>query len=89
MGRLQAEEMASLADLDTALSWHLTSNHYPPIPLSMLPVCKSAIEAFNDEDYLRQIALPEGVSYRGQPSAPARAIVEQHHLDSFLGERED
>jgi hypothetical protein len=84
MGRMQAEEMNRLTDLDTALSWHLQSNHYPPIPLSMVPTCKLAIDAYNDGDYQRQIDLPSDILYRGCTTAPASAIVEQHHLDAFV-----
>lgn len=86
MGRLQAEEMKRLADLDTALSWHLQCNHYPPVPLSMLPACKAAITAYREEDYRRLIDLPKGVLWRGQTQAPASAVVEGHHLDTFVEE---
>lgn len=84
MGRMQAEEMKGLTDLDTALSWHLQSNHYPPVPLSMLPICKEAIKRANEGDWVTSIKLPEGCSYRGSDKAPVSAIVEQHHLNSFL-----
>ena len=89
MGRLQASEMARLTDIDTALSWHLQSNHYPPVPLSMVGPCKRAIVAYRAEDYDRAIRLPKGVSYRGSKTAPASAIIEQHHLDAFLTEDTD
>lgn len=49
-----------LASLDTALSWHLQSNHYPPVPSAFIASCKAAIEAGQDEDYDREIALPKG-----------------------------
>lgn len=89
MGRLQASEMARLVDLDTALSWHLQSNHYPPIPLTMLEPCKAAIQACQEEDYQRLIDLPAGVLWKGQRQAPASAIVEGHHLDAFLETQEE
>lgn len=89
MGRLQADEMARLTDIDTALSWHLQSNHYPPVPLSMIPACKAAIEAYQCEEYDRAIELPAGVLYRGSKTAPASAIVENHHLESFISAGED
>jgi hypothetical protein len=88
MGRMQAEEMRDRMSLDQALSWHLQSNHYPPVPLSMLPICVAAIEATNDGDYKRLILLPDGVTFHGSDQAPANEIVRQHHLDSFL-ENED
>jgi (2Fe-2S) ferredoxin len=43
-----------------------------------------AIEACNEEDWNREIAMPEGVLYRGLTFAPASAIVEAHHLDTWI-----
>ena len=89
MGSMQASEMARLTDLDTALSWHLSSNHYPPVPASMVPVCKAALQAYEDEEYDREITLPKGVFYKGRPTAPAHAVFDAHHLESFLHVAED
>lgn len=72
--------------LEQQLSWHLTSNHFPPVPTSMVPTCIEAIDAVNEGDYGKLISLPEGVGYKGLTVAPASAIVEQHHLDAFLEE---
>jgi len=83
MGHLQALEFAE-GDLDTGLTWHLRSNHYPPIPLTMLEPCKIAIQACNEGDWYHEVALPEGVTYKGEITAPAWAIVEQHHLDAWI-----
>jgi hypothetical protein len=71
-------------DLESAIGIHLRSNHYPPVPLSMVQPCIDAIDAYYDEDYNRQIALPEGVSWKGNTNAPACAIVEAHHLEAWL-----
>lgn len=84
MGRLQADEMAELTDLDSALTWHLRANHYPPVPLTMLQACKDAIDYCSDGDSQKQVALPEGVLYRGSTTAPAYAIVQGHHLESWV-----
>lgn len=89
MGSLQAAAFAEAVgdgdiSLESALSWHLRANHYPPVPETMVPVCIAAIDAANEGDWDRSIDLPEGVSYRDQTTAPARAIIEGHHLDSFL-----
>lgn len=70
--------------LDQALSYHLQCNHYPPVPASMVPVCKAAIDAINAEEFDKPIDLPEGVSFKGQTTAPAWEIAEQHHLHAFL-----
>lgn len=78
---------ADLATMDisreNSIAIQLRSNHYPPVPLSMVQPCIEAIDAVNDEDYNRLIPLPEGVSWRGQDSAPASAIVEGHHLEQW------
>lgn len=63
---------------------HLTSNHYPPVPISMVQPCIDAIYAYDEEEYDKLIELPEGVMWRGQNSAPAHAIVEGHHLQAWL-----
>lgn len=89
MGSLQAQEMARLADLDTALRWHLHSNHYPPLPLAFLPTCKAAIEAMEEEEAERLIDLPDGISWRdGRTAVEAWRIVESLHLGAFIGARE-
>ena len=84
MGRLQAEEMASLTDLDTALRWHLTYNHYPPLPVSLLPVAKLAIEKAESEEWDELLDLPDRISYKGSNKAPVHACVKEWHLDSFI-----
>lgn len=87
MGYAAAVEFAEHApNLETALRWHLQSNHYPPLPLSLLPACVEAIEAYDAEDYERLIELPEGIFWKGQKEAPARAIIDGHNLEPFLGD---
>jgi hypothetical protein len=85
MGNLQAQEFARLADLDTALTWHATGNHYPPLPLSLVPVWKKVIEWTNDgNNTSEEFELPEGISYKGRATAPAWAIIENNHLDPWI-----
>lgn len=89
MGRMYAEGIReSGLDLHTMIHWHLTGNHFPPVPTSMVEPCIEAINAVNEGDYDREVELPEGVTYKGRDTAPAWAIVDQHHLDTFL-QRED
>ena len=88
MGYNTALDLSNELDLEVALGYHLQGNHYPPVPLSMVEPCIEAIDAFYDEDYNREIALPEGVLWRGQVTAPASAIIEQHHLDAWLPEED-
>ncbi len=89
MGSLQATEMADLLPLEQAMAWHLGVNHFPPVPSEMIPVCIEAIEAVNDYDNDREIALPLGTSWRGMATAPAYAIVQGHHLDPWVVREED
>lgn len=94
MGALQAMEMAEMLSIEDAIAWHLRGNHYPPVPLSMVEPCIEAIHACNDGDYDRLIQLPiDGVdrngepfqiTWRGQDSAPAHALVEGHHLHAWI-----
>jgi hypothetical protein len=55
----------------------------------MVQPCIDAIDAYYDEDYDRFIAMPEGVFYKGMSHAPARAVIEQHHLSFWLPDWED
>lgn len=94
MGTRNAQDMAdTVADggmsMEAALHYHLTANHYPPVPAAMVPVCITAIELANDGEWDAEVHLPEHVMYKGRPAAPVHAIVEQHHLDCFLTIDED
>ena len=90
MGSVTAIGLADTElDLEKQLAYHLQGNHYPPVPLSMVQPCIEAIDAYYDEDYERCIAMPEGVFYKGMSHAPARAIVDQHHLSFWLPEEDN
>jgi hypothetical protein len=71
-------------DLSTAIGIHLSANHYPPVPSSMVLPCIEALEAYWEDETDREIKMPEGVSYKGLDTAPAWAIIEQHHLEAWL-----
>ena len=88
MGRTWIEgTLLEGTDQDTALKLHLQNNHYPPIPLSMVPVCKKALENAKRGDWESLIELPEPITFRGEKSAPTYEIIDAHHLDVFLEER--
>ena len=84
MGYNTALDLSNELDLEVALGYHLQGNHYPPVPLSMVQPCIDAIDAYHENDAMRQIAMPDGVFYKGMSHAPAFAIIEQHHLDPWL-----
>jgi hypothetical protein len=94
MGLNMATELADGTlglDMESAIGMHLRSNHYPPVPLSMVQPCIDAIDAYWEDSMDRHIELPEGVLWRGETYAPAWAIIESHHLDTwcqddFVGE---
>ena len=82
--------LADNLDIETQIGIHLKSNHYPPVPDIMIEPCVEAIDAVNDLGlWDLEIPLPEGVSWRGLTTAPAHAIIEQHHLDAWIIEREE
>lgn len=91
MGSTSARDMQenSGLDRDAILTWHLTCNHYPPIPTSMVPVCERAIELAQDGDWDTEVELPDGVHFRGRNTAPVSEIVKHHHLHDFLIPEED
>ena len=93
MGRLGAESMREIGDdmgvsLRQQLSWHLTGNHYPPVPTSMIEPCIQAIEAVREGDHEREVVLPEGVLWRGREAAPAHAIMSAHHLEAWCDDED-
>ena len=86
MGYTTALALEEELSLEVGLAYHLQGNHYPPVPVAMVQPCIEAIDAFYDEDFDREINLPEGISWRGQTSCPASAIIDAHHLDAWLPE---
>tara|TARA_B110000503_G_scaffold97345_1_gene146152 strand:+ start:240 stop:512 length:273 start_codon:yes stop_codon:yes gene_type:complete len=89
MGRLQAVEMAGRLSVEESIKWHLNDNLYPPAPPSMVKPCLRAIDAFWENDLDREIQMPDGIFYRGEPSAPARDILISCHLDAWLDAGEE
>jgi hypothetical protein len=89
MGALRAMDIVDNFDLERGIELHLTTNHYPAVPIEMVPVCIDAIDAVNSEgDWEKLITLPYGVSWKGLTQAPAYAIIEAHHLEFWIIESE-
>lgn len=84
MGSLQAMEMAEMLEIESAIAWHLQSNHFPPIPRSMVEPCIEAINNAMEGEWNKLVSLPEGVGYRGLTAAPTHAIIGEHHLDAWV-----
>lgn len=90
MGNRQAMDMAaSDISLEVQIEWHLTSNHYPPVPSAMVKPCIDAINSYNTDYEDDEILLPDGITFKGYSHAPALEIIESHHLGAWLDERED
>ena len=91
MGAAFATDLASMDGLSMQqqLEIHLTSNFYPPVPASMAEPCMHAIQAYWEDDLDRLIILPDGVSWRGESTAPAYAMINQHRLYAWTEESED
>ncbi len=87
-GYASAVGMAAAAPLRVALEWHLQSNHFPPVPLVMVPVAEKAIKAAR-QNRGRLIRLPDGVTYRGEPRVSAAVVVEVLHLEAFVNLEEE
>ena len=96
MGRITAIGIADTnLSLEQQLSWHLQGNHYPPIPQVMIQPFMEAIDAYHEDDLNKLIKLPfDGVDREGNPfqirwrdgsdHAPAWALIEHGHLDTWL-----
>jgi hypothetical protein len=100
MGNMTAIDIAaSGVSMEQQIAWHLQGNHYPPVPVSMVQACIEAIDAYWEDDLDRKIDLPidgldrDGnpfqIQWRGEPWAPAREIIINHHLDAWCNEDED
>lgn len=84
MGNALSQDLAeNVLDIRQSIAIQLRSNHYPPVPLTMVEPCIEAIYAVSEGNTHKSIQLPEGISWRGYPTAPAYAIVEGHHLGAW------
>ena len=90
MGRMTSLDLVeNVVDIRQSIAIQLRSNHYPPVPLSMVEPCIEAIYAVQEGDTHKSIDLPNGITWRGYPTAPAYAIVEGHHLEPWLSQEEE
>lgn len=100
MGSTTAIEIANTAlTMEQQIEWHLTGNHYPPVPKVMVIPCVEAIDAYWEDDLDRHIDLPiDGVgqdgepfqiTWRGEKYAPAREIIINHHLEAWCTEEDE
>jgi hypothetical protein len=81
VGRTSLEGMLEMADADTALHWHLTCYHFPPI-IGGEAFAKLAIDAANAGEWDKVI---DDGSRRGRVAD----VVESWHLDFFLHDEDE
>ena len=89
MGYANAAGMAEQVNdgalsLDAAVSWHLSSNCYPPVPQLMVPVAVQAIHRMRTGHGDSAVTLPHGTTYRGRVKVEASLIIESLRLDAFV-----
>lgn len=93
MGNLTAQDLAEHFDMDMGLRSHITSNHYPPLPVEYVDIARQAINIYNntaDLEYL--IELPQDLQPRPiqvqwvdeLPHISVGTAIEILHLDSWL-----
>jgi hypothetical protein len=89
MGRTGAMGMAEAVsdnsiNIEAALHWHLTNNHYPPLPTSLIPVALRALKAARKEQWHRKVLMPKNLLFRGLRLAPVGNLIEALHLEDFI-----
>jgi hypothetical protein len=77
---------------EAALRWHLSANHYPPIPERYMPVAQAAIAEVNAGYGNATIMLPDGDWYHPGTEPPqdwmtAAQIVDWLRLADFIDEQ--
>ena len=90
MGYASALDFAENADQDTALRWHLTSNHFPPLPVGLVEPAKEAIANALDGEHDKPVDLRGFATYKdGSSSAPTWACIDAWHLHAFIDADEE
>lgn len=87
MGSASVAPLRAVLAERAAIEWHLQYNHYPPIPVQMTDVALEALSVVRPDPYEFEdvrIQLPDGVTWRGQETAPVSAIMENMHLWDFV-----
>lgn len=88
MGLFSAMGVAeSDTPIEMQIRWHLTSNHYPPLPVELVEPCIEAINAWNNRDIdllEKKITLPEGIQFKNQNYIYATELIESLHLEAWI-----
>jgi len=90
MGRMTAEGYKKSIDdgslsLENAISIHLSSNHYPPLPSTLVPVALKALTKAKKGEWEKKIRLPEGLEHKIYGKlVPVQVVMDYMHLEPFL-----
>lgn len=84
MGAIALAGMLEEGTEEQALSWHFSSNHYPPIPLVVIPIAKAAIRLARKGKWDSLVNLKGTCTWRGAAKAPVSACIEGWHLEQFI-----
>lgn len=78
----------SIAETNTTIeqqvSWHFSSNCYPPVPQQMVPFAVTAITEAIAGNWDDKVPCPEGVSYHGATEVSVDVIIEALCLNGFV-----
>lgn len=85
MGNRTSEELATITNLEIALTLHFRNNHYPPLPLSLIPVAVKIIKG----EVSDEVELPTGITWKERPYAPVSECIDAWHLEHFIISHED
>lgn len=69
---------------ENTLLWHLRSNHYPPLPDSLVTPAKWAIRKAECGDFERKRRLPKGMTYKGRATISVEELLDSLHLWDFV-----
>lgn len=98
MGNLTAQVLAEEFDLEQGLRAHVTSNHYPPLPVEYATIARKAIDIYNETaDCDALIELPQDLQPRpvlvqwvdDLPHISVGTAIEILHLDAWLFDPDD
>ena len=70
--------------LEAKVSWHFSSNCYPPVPQYMVPLAVQAIEHARGGDWDAVLDCPEGVTFRDGTTVSVEHVVDTLHLGAFV-----
>jgi hypothetical protein len=97
MGRFSLLGMIAMAGEDTALTWHLQANVFPPVPLAFASTARIALLAMRADQPDTPVDLPPGYAYSpkgvhhetASTTMPARLVITALHLEAFLEADDD